>query len=145
MRALLDVNVLIAMFDPDHAFHATAHNWWSKYKSNGWASSPLTENGLIRIVSQPGYSAKIRFLPSRISAQLSQFVRNTDHQFWPDDLSLRQSEHFQLERVHSGKQITDLYLLALAAHNAGTLATFDGRIPLGVLPSATASNLLVIS
>jgi len=55
MRALLDVNVLIALLDPDHVYHATAQAWWVQHRQQGWASCPLTQNGCVRILSQPGY------------------------------------------------------------------------------------------
>ena len=55
MRALFDVNVLIARFDPAHVHHERAHRWWKLNKTSGWASCPLTENGFVRILSQPKY------------------------------------------------------------------------------------------
>ena len=50
MRALLDVNLLIALLDPDQVFHERAHDWWEANRSAGWASCPLTENGVVRIM-----------------------------------------------------------------------------------------------
>jgi predicted nucleic acid-binding protein len=55
MRALLDVNVLIALLDSDHLHHTRAMAWLQENIQSGWASCPLTENGCIRIMSQPGY------------------------------------------------------------------------------------------
>jgi hypothetical protein len=144
MRALLDVNVIIALFDPDHAFHKRAHEWWAQNVQQGWASCPITENGVVRIMSNPGYSQKARFTAGDLISRLKVFVRNTDHQFWPDDLTLLDDKLFAADRCHSSRQITDLYLVALAAKNQGTLATFDQGIPLSAVKTANASNVSVI-
>ncbi len=55
--ALLDVNVLLALFDPDHIHHEAAHRWFARSRESGWASCPLTENGVVRILSNPAYSS----------------------------------------------------------------------------------------
>ena len=55
MRVLFDVNVLIALFDPGHVHHDRAHVWWEQNRASGWASCPLTQNGFVRVMSQPGY------------------------------------------------------------------------------------------
>jgi len=55
MRALLDVNVLIALLDRDHIHHPVASDWLLANIHTGWASCPLTQNGCIRIMAQPGY------------------------------------------------------------------------------------------
>jgi predicted nucleic acid-binding protein len=38
MRALLDVNVLIALLDPDHSLHARATGWFASHARSGWYS-----------------------------------------------------------------------------------------------------------
>ena len=50
---LLDVNVLIALIDPAHEFHAPAHFWFQQNRKHGWATCPITENGCLRILSKP--------------------------------------------------------------------------------------------
>lgn len=144
MRALLDVNVVIALLDPDHAFHERAHQWWAASSKSGWASCPLTENGVVRIMSNPGYSQGARFTPGDLIARLHTFARQTNHEFWPDDLSLRDGSVFAAERIHGSRQVTDLYLLALAARHKGRLATFDDGISLSAVRTAKPSNLCVV-
>ncbi len=143
MRALLDVNVIIALFDPDHAFHERAHAWWAKNAKRGWASCPLTENGVVRIMSHPNYSEKARFTPGELIGRLRKFAEQSDHEFWPDDISLRDENIFAVERMHSSRLLTDLYLLALAAKHEGRLVTFDQNIPLSAVSKAKAGNLCV--
>jgi predicted nucleic acid-binding protein len=56
MRALLDINVLIALHDGDHVHHDRAVAWFDAHIQQGWASSPLTQNGCLRIMSQAAYA-----------------------------------------------------------------------------------------
>jgi len=144
VRSLLDVNVIIALLDADHSLHERAHSWWASNAGNGWSSCPITENGVVRIMSNAGYSAGARFTPGELIARLTLFVESTNHEFWPDDLSIRDQTAILAERVHRGRQITDLYLLALAVKRRGRLVTFDQSIPLSAVPEATPKNLEVI-
>jgi len=144
VRALLDVNIVIALLDPDHAFHERSHDWWEANAKSGWASCPITENGVVRIMSHPGYSPGGRFTPGDLISRLQLFAGQTDHEFWPDDISLRDNAIFTTERIHSSRQITDLYLLALAAKHGGKLATFDQGIPISAARNAKAENLSVV-
>jgi len=144
MRALLDVNVLIALLDPDHTFHERAHVWWAAHAEFGWASCPIVENGVVRIMSHPGYSPRMRFTAGDLISRLQMFAEQTNHEFWPDDVSLRDGKLFAANRIHSARQVTDLYLLALAARHAGRLATFDTAIPLTAVCAANEECLCII-
>lgn len=143
MRALLDVNVLIALLDASHAFHQRAHDWWADQTEDGWASCPLTENGVIRIMANPGYSPSRRFTVQELVEALSKFVAASDHEFWPDAITLRDKQGFLIDRIHSSRHLTDLYLLALATKNRGRLATFDQGISISAVKTAKAKNLCV--
>lgn len=143
MRYLLDINVLIALLDADHVFHQRAHGWWGG-QGKAWASCPLTENGLLRIMASAAYSQVTRFTVADIAGRLSEFADKSDHAFWPDLLSIRDPLHFKHGSILSSRHLTDLYLLALAAENHGCLATFDQHIPLDALPKAGANHLLVV-
>ena len=144
MRALLDINVLIALLDPDHVFHDRAHGWWKGQAKNGWASCPLTENGVVRIMSNPAYSSGAEFRPGDLIERLDLFAGQSNHEFWPDDLSLRDKAAFARERVHTSRAITDLYLLALAVKHRGLLATFDQAIAVSAVPGASPATLSAI-
>jgi toxin-antitoxin system PIN domain toxin len=143
MRALLDVNFIIALLDPDHAFHERAHAWWAANLKRGWASCPLTENGVVRIMSNPNYSEKMHFTPGDLIGRLRIFAAQSNHAFWPDEISLRDEKIFAAERILSSRQLTDLYLLALATKHEGRLVTFDKGIPLSSISHARAANLCV--
>jgi uncharacterized protein len=144
MRALLDVNVLIALLDPDHAFHDRAHAWWGANRDAGWASCPLTENGVARIMSNPNYSRQLRLTPDDLVSRIARFAAQTDHEFWPDDVSLRDDRVFDHARLHSSRLLTDVYLLALAMKHGGRLVTFDGDIPLAAVRSVRADHLVTL-
>jgi toxin-antitoxin system PIN domain toxin len=141
---LLDINFLIALLDADHVFHERAHLWWAANADSGWASCPLTENGVVRIMCNRGYSRRIHLVPSELIRLLDSFAAKTDHEFWPDELSLRDKSHFAAERIHGSRQVTDIYLLGLAASRGARLVSFDESIPLSAVPAAKSSNLVVV-
>jgi uncharacterized protein len=119
VRSLLDVNVIIALLDPDHALHERAHSWWASNAGDGWSSCPITENSVVRIMSNAGYSTAVRFTPDELIMRLRTFVAGTDHEFWPDDISIRDEAAVLGSRIHGARQVTDLYLVALAAKRQG--------------------------
>ena len=53
--ALLDVNVLVALFDSSHVHHEVAHDWFADHRAQGWATCPHTENGFVRVLANPAY------------------------------------------------------------------------------------------
>jgi predicted nucleic acid-binding protein len=55
MRALLDVNVIIALLDSGHVLHPFACRWLERNLNQGWATCPLTQAGVARIMAQPAY------------------------------------------------------------------------------------------
>lgn len=142
MRALFDVNVLIALHDSDHVHHTRAGEWLDAHSQSGWASTPLTQNGCLRIMSQPAYSNPqplnllVQMLQSSTAAPL--------HALWADDISLLDSHIFRHTHIHSPKQLTDLYLLGLAVRHQGRLVTFDQRIPLSAVYGAKPEHLVVL-
>ena len=142
MRALLDVNVLIALLDSDHASHDSAINWFSKHAREGWASCPITQNGCIRIMSNPGYPNPL--LVQAVIEHLAEACRQHVHEFWPDEVSLLDSDVVDSTRIYGPRQLTDIYLLALAVQHEGRLVTFDTGIPLAAVRKATTQNLLIL-
>jgi uncharacterized protein len=142
MRALFDVNVLIALLDQDHVHHWKAHEWWAANRAAGWATCPITENGMARIMSQSTYKNPIT--TTFALDLLAEQVADTNHQFWPDDVSLRDSDLVDAGHILGPHQITDVYLLALAVKNGGRLVTLDRSVPLRAVHGAEARHLVVI-
>ncbi len=139
--ALLDVNVLIALFDPDHVHHDAAHAWFGNHRASGWATCPLTENAAVRILSNPAYGASAA-QPIELARRLAAFRDSGHHTFWPDDVSLCDTGVFDLVVGH--RHLTDVYLLGLAVAHDGFLATFDRSIPLKAVRGARPPDLLVL-
>lgn len=142
MRALFDVNVLLALFDPEHMHHRRASGWWDRQKSDGWASCPLTQNGFIRIIAKPSYPDPLP-IAKAISLLWGQLALPS-HAFWLDDISIADPAVFDHRRILGPNQLTDVYLLALAVENGGRLATFDRSIPIAVVRGAEARHLAVL-
>ncbi|GAB4213420.1 MAG: type II toxin-antitoxin system VapC family toxin [Rhodoferax sp.] len=142
MRALLDVNVLIALLDAGHAMHRRATAWLTQQAPQGWASCPLTQNGAVRIMSQPAYPTP---RPAALVAQrLAMACAAPEHRFWVADVSLLGADVIDWQRLLGHRQVTDAYLLALAVRHQGQLATFDQRISPDLVYGATAEHLQVI-
>lgn len=144
MRSLLDINVVIALLDPDHLFHHRAHTWWGRSGGEGWASCPITENGVVRIMSNRSYNPKRSLSPNDAAAILRTFTERTDHQFWQDTVSILDPTFVDSTRLLGPKQVTDTYLLALASINMGRLVTFDESIYRQTVPGAGEDTLHVI-
>ncbi len=140
MRALFDVNVLIALLDTDHVGHAVATSWFATHLDHGWASCPITENGTARIMASAGYPNSLPV--AAILQHLAMAKATEHHRFWPDDVSLTDAEVFNSAELLGPKQITDRYLLALAVRNNGRLVTFDQGIRLTAVMGATAEHLV---
>jgi toxin-antitoxin system PIN domain toxin len=142
--ALLDVNVLIALFNEHHVHHEPAHDWFADNHRQRWATCPLTENAFLRILSDP--AQRPTFVPLSVLAHhLHRFCRDEHHEFWPDGVSMRDEALFNISLVRGHRQVTDVYLLGLAVKRAGRLVTFDQSIPIGAVKGATRASLDVIA
>lgn len=143
MRALLDVNMLVALLDAGHLHHRLASDWLAAHQDEGWASCPLTQNGCLRIMSLAGYPNSQPV--ARVAERLAQAVAHSSHEFWPDSISLLDAGRLQWERVLSSRQVTDIYLLALAVAHDARLVTLDQGISLQAVPAARAPHLLTLN
>jgi uncharacterized protein len=142
VRSFYDVNVLIALFDPQHIARKKASAWHEAHFREGWATCPITENGLLRIVCQPKYSN-----PSTVSTlrtQLQKATASEFHQFWSDDVSLADSRLIDENALLTSSMLTDVYLLMLAVKNNGRLVTLDSRISTSAVIGATPEHLVVL-
>lgn len=142
MRALLDVNVLLALLDRDHVDHERARAWITQHIEQGWASCAITQNGFVRVVSQPRYPSPISV--SHAIDLLTGATHTRYHEFWPCAVSILDSDAIERSRLHSPKQVTDAYLLALAVAQAGRFVTFDQSIALTAVPGAGVQHLTIL-
>ncbi|MGV3532825.1 MAG: VapC toxin family PIN domain ribonuclease [Chthoniobacteraceae bacterium] len=136
MISLLDVNVLIALLDWNHPSNGAANEYFKQAQRKGWATCPLTQNGVLRIMGHPNYHKGAGSV-GPVRDQLSYYLAAPGHQFWPDDLSLADQRIFP--EMSASKGLTDLYLLGLAVKRRGRFVTFDRRIDPSLLPSGPAA------
>lgn len=143
MRALLDVNILIALLDGSHIHHRLVTDWLERNVSTGWASSPITQNGCVRILSQPSYPNPIP--AAQVAARLTEATQHPSHQFWADSISLLQPGCFEWSNILSSRHVTDAYLLSLAVQQGGRFVTLDRGIPITAVCGASSAHLVVVS
>jgi toxin-antitoxin system PIN domain toxin len=126
MAALLDVNALIALVDSDHVDHETMRKWFTENHEAGWATCPITENGMIRVLSQQAYPSGQR-TPAEVIQTLNALKTAfaATHHFWPDDVSLTDNPIFDGALIAGAGHVTDAYLLGLTASKGGTFISFD--------------------
>jgi toxin-antitoxin system PIN domain toxin len=139
---LLDVNVLIALIDPAHIQHEPAHTWFAALGKRTWATCPLTENGVLRIVGHPAYPNSPG-TPAAAADSMASLRALPSHVFWPDDISLLDVRKIDMSRLLSAAQVTDSYLLALACAHEGHLATFDRRLIVDAIRGGESALYLI--
>ena len=124
---LLDVNVLIAMSWPAHVAHEKVQQWFARHGRTGWATCPFTQTAFVRILSNPAFSPNA--LRTADAFQLLESnLRHPGHKFWPDDISLLEAARSFVPQITGHQQVADAYLLGLAMHRKGRLATLDNRM-----------------
>jgi uncharacterized protein len=139
---LLDVNVLIALLWPPHEAHERAQRWFAKNAGQGWATCAMTQAGFVRVVSNPAFSR--RAVSPRDALQvLGGSVQHPAHHFWTEDIGVAEAVAPFGRRLLGHQQITDGYLLGLAIHKKGRLATLDGSVP-SLLPEQGAARSRVV-
>ena len=141
MRALLDVNVLLALLDADHVDHRTARSWLESAIEHGWASCAITQNSLVRVLTQERYPSPVS--AAEATERLRRATSTPYHRFLPCDLSVLDASILP-DRIHGSRQVTDVYLLALALAHGCRLVTFDRAIPLSAVSGASPDHLLTL-
>lgn len=142
-RHLLDVNVWIALLDDAHVHSSKAHALIQK-RGLKIATCPIIENSVLRLTNTPGIN---RLGPpgfAIVRSKMTALCTDLDHEFWPDDISLRHDAVIDWGRISGHNQITDAYLLALAVKHKGVLASFDQRIAISSVHKASAHHLKLL-
>ena len=138
---LLDVNVLIALFWPSHTHHDIARAWFEKRSKLGWATSALTQTSFVRIVSNPAFSANA-VSPANARRLLEENIKHRHHRYWADEVGFVKVTEAFADRLVGHRQVTDAYLLGLALHRRGILATFDAEIRSLIAAKTQADKLI---
>jgi uncharacterized protein len=140
--SLLDVNVLIALLWPPHEAHQRAQRWFAKNAGQGWATCAMTQAGFVRVVSNPAFSRRV-VSPRDALQVLGGSLQHPEHQFWTEDVAVTETLARFGRRLLGHQQITDAYLLGLAIHKKGRLATLDASVS-SLLPDQSAARALVV-
>ncbi len=135
---VFDVNVQIALVDPSHVQHEDVHRWFGRAGKKSFATCPITENSLLRIVGHPKYPNSPG-TPSTVVGALAAIRALPGHVFWPDSISVADSEFIDASLLSSHARVTDSYLLALARANKGRLATLDHRLATDAVSEGAAA------
>jgi hypothetical protein len=130
------------LLDPDHTLHGRARDWFSRNALGGWTSCPITQNGCVRVMAHPSYPNPLPVRP--IIERLREAMRSPHHEFWPDDVSLLEPETADAGRIHGSRQVTDLYLLALAVHRGGRFVTFDTSVAVSAIKGAEKRHVVTL-
>jgi toxin-antitoxin system PIN domain toxin len=139
-RALLDVNVVVALLDADHVDHARVRGWLEAEIRHGWASCAITQNGVLRVLSQPRYPSPVPV--AQAAARLARATATAHHEFWPCEATLLDERRVDWTRIHGPQQVTDAYLLLLAVTRGGRFVTLDRRIPAEAVSGASPAHLV---
>lgn len=115
MTVLLDANVLIALVVDEHVHHAAAEDWFAGM-GEGFATCPITQGSLVRLLIREGQPASVA------KDVISEVTGHPRHDFWPDDVSYLD---VPADGIIGHRQVTDAYLAQLAAARGSRLATFD--------------------
>lgn len=142
MTFLLDVNVLIALIDPAHVGHDAAHEWFERAGRLDWATCPITQNGVLRIIGHPRYP-NTAGSPAEAAIIMRELCALKGHRFWPDDINLFGDDVIDPSEIRTPAQVTDSYLLALAAARGGRLATFDRKLSVRAVRGGRAALYLL--
>ncbi len=98
----------------------------------------------MRVLSNPAYPGQTTTIEDAVS-RLRSFCSEREHVFWPDSASIRERGRFRWNHVQGHRQLTAVYLLALAVSNQGRLATFDSTISLRAIEGAKEQSLELIT
>jgi hypothetical protein len=79
----------------------------ARYGTYGWASCAITQNGFVRIISQPRYPSPVP--PALAIERLTRAATTEHHQFWPCSVTFLDGRAIRPEQIHGPRQVTDAY------------------------------------
>jgi len=127
MTFLLDVNLLFVLHQPRHGSYEPVSRWFARRPAISFATCPITQAGMLRLLVQE-IAGSTRFSVDEARAALENLVEHPRHTYWPDAPPYLQATTALSKRMQGHRQITDAYLLGLAKHHGGKLATLDKAI-----------------
>lgn len=119
--------MLVALLWPTHEHHIRVQDWFSLNQKSGWATCPLTQAAVVRILSNPAFSRDALSVQQALSL-LEVNLKHPTHRFWRDDISIIEALSPFKKRLTGHQQLTDAYLMGLARHHKGSFATMDRAV-----------------
>ncbi len=126
-RHLLDVSVLLALVWPRHEGHASAQAWFMSSGHAAWATNPVTQMGLVRLLTNPAISSE-SLSPMAALNLLSAAIRHPGHQFWPLEQDIPTALQLVGAKIRGYRHWTDALLLSQAIQRRGILVTFEAGV-----------------
>lgn len=123
---LPDLNVLIALTWPNHVHHALTQRWFSRQAGAPWYTCDVTQQGFIRLSSNPSV-VKSERSPREALTVLRSLVSHPDHQYLDKTWEMANAT-IPESLLYGYRQVTDCYLVGLAFFNDLRLATLDRRL-----------------
>jgi toxin-antitoxin system PIN domain toxin len=139
---LVDVNVLFALLWPRHVHHGAATEWFATQGNRGWATNPITELGVLRLLTNPAVTRSAVNAATALRV-LAEATAHPNHEFWSLDRSIAVMIGASGGGVSGHRQWTDAVLLTQAFQRKGRLVTFDAGIE-SVADAATRGHLTVL-
>ena len=141
---LLDANLLIAMTHASHIHHAEAHTWFAAHAKRRWATCALTQLAFVRLTSNPKVVGS-EITPAQALQALATMAAQPQHEYWADAPEPVQMATLQSAALVGHRQVTDAYLLGLAAHKQQRLATLDRGLVSFALAAGLADHVELVS
>lgn len=141
-RQLVDVNLLLALVWPRHESHQTAHAWFAKSGQRAWATNPLTQLGVLRLLTNPQVTQGAVSANTALEV-LREATGHPGHEFWPLDSPLPDSVQTLSARIRGHHQWTDAVLLGQAVQRDGVLVTLDAGVKT-LAPAEFAAHVLLL-
>jgi len=140
MRALFDVDALIALIDEEHVHHDAIFEWVNRGEvlPHGFATCSITQMGCIRVMSSKGYGSS--FAPHEVAAKLERLTR-AGHRYLEVPPPCGGPVRW---RATTSAQSTDAALLSTAVAHASRLVTFDAAISLKCVTGARREHLVLL-
>jgi toxin-antitoxin system PIN domain toxin len=126
MRALLDVNFLVALAWKNHQFHPAARKWLERHERMGWATCAVTQLGFIRLSSQTSIFGEQAKTPEQARILLTHYTSHKNHVFLAELPGA--TDCHELSKIMGPNKVTDAYLVSVARFHHSRFVTFDQRL-----------------
>ncbi len=124
---LPDINVWLALADPDHSHHARAKRYWEKESAPRMAFTRVTMLGMIRLLTNRHVMREEPFTVTQAWKAYHAFLDLPEILFLPEPESAEKAMgDWSGEKGFPASRLTDAWLAAVAFTSRSRLVSFDG-------------------